>query len=893
MMSSLTVRGICVWYDKTMRKILVGIFLIGTFFSAPNVHAQTVGDCQKQMYWQLATPPYSATIMSPDEVSTGYTVLGPWHRSDDPQYTTNNTLGATTFDHYLRIKDQGDITFGPWEMEECTTDPVNGDKCTVPTLVRKPFIQGSTECGFESGGAFSPPNRIDDGAPICGATWSQYDANGNTTLSGSSDALSGLADTNNYTCNAAAGSTCSVTIYDNAGNSATCANPSKVSNFAPPSCSADASPVYIDPTSGVATANFTAAKGNGSFSWSAPGGNPASAAGQQFSTTYSSVGTQTVTVTSGTQFNQCSVDVLKKSGRRPICTDPNSITVTSNVPATWEIDGLHTGAVYTQTSPATTATYTVDPDTYGIITRAADGSWPTSVRADPPSQTITDCGQTITFTLEFNPPIQQGQTTINVRSNISTNWTITGPQIESGSGTNGSYSNVLPGVYSIFPADNPDNNPNGYDITVRDASGLSPASSQNVNNGGSITFDIVYTPRTAACDATLTIDPPIKTISVGQNTAPDYKAWYDDDGASCPDAPQNVSAAASWTSSNPAIAQSSGGGVFTGLRSGSVNVMASFAGLSASAVLNVTNSQGDFACVVTPNNITLPQGDSRQGTVTCSPIGNFNYPITFVPQNLPQATGMGFTPNPITMPTVSTYTFSAGPSSIPGTYGIFVAATANGITHTYPVTVTITGAPPIPQTHAECVQSACVQVAGAGADRCRLGNDADCGGGGGGGGGNFHGECNPIQKACVNVAGAGASSCSTDPRCGGTGDTHLECENDACVIVGGAGVNANGCTTVGGSCKDTGNGGPVNCTIKANPAIIKKGDTSTLTWSCTGNPVCTIIGPAVVNVDAANSKSIVKPPQTSQYQLSCNDGAYKLPVSVYVVESYKETNPGK
>lgn len=44
--------------------------------------------------------------------------------------------------------------------------------------------------------------------------------------------------------------------------------------------------------------NFTASGGNGPYSWSAPGGNPASGSGPSFSTSYNSPGPKTVTVTS-------------------------------------------------------------------------------------------------------------------------------------------------------------------------------------------------------------------------------------------------------------------------------------------------------------------------------------------------------------------------------------------------------------------------------------------------------------------------------------------------------------------------------------------------------------------------------------------------------------------
>jgi hypothetical protein len=60
-----------------------------------------------------------------------------------------------------------------------------------------------------------------------------------------------------------------------------------------------------------APVSFSATGGSSTFSWSAPGGSPASAgSGSTFSTTYSATGTYTVTVTSGTS-DTCSVSITQ------------------------------------------------------------------------------------------------------------------------------------------------------------------------------------------------------------------------------------------------------------------------------------------------------------------------------------------------------------------------------------------------------------------------------------------------------------------------------------------------------------------------------------------------------------------------------------------------------
>jgi hypothetical protein len=194
-----------------------------------------------------------------------------------------------------------------------------------------------------------------------------------------------------------------------------------------------------------------------------------------------------------------------------------------------------------------------------------------------------------------------------------------------------------------------------------------------------------------------------------------------------------------------------------------------------------------------------------------------------------------------------------------------------------------------PTTHAECVANACVQLSGAGPDRCTT--NASCGGGGGGSDPEpqFHGACNATTKACMNVAGAGASTCGTDPACSGTAQTHLTCQSNACVIVSGAGTNENGCTSIGSSCVTD---SPVGtCTFKATPGIVKRGDATTLSWTCGGGVTsCKVLSTSITGGGSGSGK--VSPAQTTQYTLSCSRDTIRIPVSVYVVESYKEVPPG-
>jgi|GEM_PF-3206602 len=62
------------------------------------------------------------------------------------------------------------------------------------------------------------------------------------------------------------------------------------------------------------TVFFEAVGGNGSFTWSAPGGHPTSGSGRDFETFYTSSGTKTVTVKSDGQTDTCSVRVRSNGG---------------------------------------------------------------------------------------------------------------------------------------------------------------------------------------------------------------------------------------------------------------------------------------------------------------------------------------------------------------------------------------------------------------------------------------------------------------------------------------------------------------------------------------------------------------------------------------------------
>ncbi|MEM0360662.1 MAG: C1 family peptidase [Candidatus Diapherotrites archaeon] len=79
-------------------------------------------------------------------------------------------------------------------------------------------------------------------------------------------------------------------------------------------------------------------------------------------------------------------------------------------------------------------------------------------------------------------------------------------------------------------------------------------------------------------------------------------------------------------------------------------------------------------------------------------------------------------------------------------------------------------------THKECVNNACVEVAGEGADKCQ--DSSQCGQ-------KTHKEC--VSGKCSVVAGEGADQCQTDSQC--VVATRKVCQNNQCIEVPGSGAS--------------------------------------------------------------------------------------------------------
>ena len=102
---------------------------------------------------------------------------------------------------------------------------------------------------------------------------------------------------------------------------------------------------------------FTARGGNGSYSWSAPGGSPGSGSGASFSTQYSSTGNRNVTVSSGGSTQNCAVTVVSL----PVaCTDGSLIREgnrSGSVQGAWGGPG---DSLPTRMSPGQQYTFTME-----------------------------------------------------------------------------------------------------------------------------------------------------------------------------------------------------------------------------------------------------------------------------------------------------------------------------------------------------------------------------------------------------------------------------------------------------------------------------------------------------------------------------------------------------
>lgn len=92
---------------------------------------------------------------------------------------------------------------------------------------------------------------------------------------------------------------------------------------------------------------------------------------------------------------------------------------------------------------------------------------------------------------------------------------------------------------------------------------------------------------------------------------------------------------------------------------------------------------GDFSISVSPEVISLGQGDSAQVTVTATGVAGFDTMISLDTSGIPSGTSASF--NPVSIPAsgtdASTLTLSASDSTRPGSYPVWIVGSAGGATH--------------------------------------------------------------------------------------------------------------------------------------------------------------------------------------------------------------------
>lgn len=114
---------------------------------------------------------------------------------------------------------------------------------------------------------------------------------------------------------------------------------------------------------------------------------------------------------------------------------------------------------------------------------------------------------------------------------------------------------------------------------------------------------------------------------------------------------------------------------------------------STTVRLIVQEAPGDFSIAADPTTITVPRRECRTTTITISPIGSFDQPVSLVVSGLPEDTTGTFDPVSVTPSPPnsanSVLTVCAGSSAEPGTYPLTVTGTSGSLSHSTNVTLII------------------------------------------------------------------------------------------------------------------------------------------------------------------------------------------------------------
>jgi len=233
----------------------------------------------------------------------------------------NGSTVMTSMNEPVTTSAGRDYDTGNWVTDNMLFELVKA----TDNSVMKSVNVGITGCSGNSPGCTLTASPSSGTAPLSGTlSWSTTNNptsciasdgwSGSKNVNGGSENYGPIYTTTKYslTCSNTFGSgTCSATVSIGTSPTPTSPTPTSPTSTSPPPTlptSLSCSP-FVQNVSIGQPATLSATGGTGSYSWSAPGGNPSSGYGSSFSTTYSTTGTKGVTVSSGTRSSSCVVSV--------------------------------------------------------------------------------------------------------------------------------------------------------------------------------------------------------------------------------------------------------------------------------------------------------------------------------------------------------------------------------------------------------------------------------------------------------------------------------------------------------------------------------------------------------------------------------------------------------
>ena len=612
-----------------------------------------------------------------------------------------------------------------------------------------------------------------------------------------------------------------------------------------PSCT-----IGANPTSGNTplSVDFSGAGSGGSGAYSSYtwnfGDGTAQQTGSSLSHSYSTAGSFTATLTvkdSNNNTGSCTKVITVNQASGPSCTIGASPT-SGSAPLAVSFSGTASGGSGTYSSftwnfgDNATATGAFSSHTYSTA-----NSYTATLTVKDSNNNTGSCTKVITVNQASGPTCTISANPVSGNAPLLVSF--------SGAGSGGS------GTYSSYTWDFGDNTTGLGQQTSHTYSSAKNYSSKltitdSAGNSGVCSKTIVVT------QPTLVITPYSSTITVGNNAT--LTAKYDPDGPSGSQGEQSVSGSAVWTANNSSIASSNGGGIFVGLAVGSTGVSAAYAGLTATAVINVNAAQGtpDFSISASPGTQSVTAGGTTSYTITVTSINNFSGTVSLVTPTTRQGVTFSISPNSVTVSgngsKTATLSAKTTTSTTEGISTVHINGSSGGTTHETQVDLNVTKAP-VPNL--SCTYSINPQ---SGSAPLAVGFSAQATGGSGGNTYAFSygdGESLGYQQS---------SSASHEYQNDGTYQTHVEVKDSSGTV-----------TSCVAPISFVNVAGP-QCDFTANPSAIVRGATATLLWHCYNMPTSTpqscqltsSVGGLNLTVPFIDGRR-VKPSQTTIYTLTC------------------------